>query len=127
MKWKPLSKHAPQRLLEYGGFINAGRQDEIDVLPAAPLRPALAAKPQPRAERWADLASASVRRGWVTALDFVRIFEFGVGNPKHAANRVVKRLRDNECNIDEHIAGGSGPHKKMVKISDLKHHYKGLS
>ena len=58
------------------------------------------------------------------ALDFVKIFDLGTGNPKHAASRAVKRLRDDNCSIDEHTVGGSGPAKKLVKISDLNRNYK---
>lgn len=54
------------------------------------------------------------------ALDFVKIFELGAGNPKHAASRAVKRLRDHDCDVEEHTVGGSGPPKKLLKIADLK-------
>ena len=58
------------------------------------------------------------------ALDFAKVFELGTGNPKHAASRAVKRLRDNDCSIEDHTVGGSGPLENFVKIADLKHYYK---
>ena len=124
MRWNPLSKRAPRRLIESGTLIKNGRQDDLHVVPnGAPSGPALVVNPRPRRNRWADLVAVAVRPGWVMALDFVKIFELGVGNPKHAANRAVKRLRDGNCTIDSHTAGGSGPPKKLVKISDLRRHY----
>ena len=90
----------------------------------APSGPALVLNPRPRRNRWADLAAVAVRLGWVMALDLVKIFELGVGNTKHAASRAVKLLRDGSCSIEDHKMGGSGPPKKLLKIADLKRHYK---
>ena len=58
------------------------------------------------------------------ALDFVKVFELGTGNPKHAASRAVKRFRDEDCDIEKHSVGGSGPPKELVQIIDLKRCYK---
>ena len=65
-----------------------------------------------------------MRRGWVNVHDFVKIFELGPGNPKHAAGRVVKRLRDEGCEIKEQSADGRGRPAKLLKVADLKSTYK---
>ena len=121
LRWDPTSKKAPRRLLESGTFIKGGAMDVMDVPVAA--GPALVANPRPRRDRWADLSAVAVRPGWVMALDFVKVFQLGVGNPRHAASRAVKRLRDESCRVEDHSTGGRGPPQKLVKIADLRRHY----
>ena len=88
------------------------------------LGPPIMAKPRPRLDRWADLEKAEARRGWVNVHDYVRIFQLGPGNPKDAISRIVKRLRDDGCEIKKQPAGGRGPPSKLLKIADLKSTYK---
>jgi hypothetical protein len=121
MNWNPTSKKSPRRVLESGTFLTDGLQNELELTTAGvPLGPPLVLNPRPRRDRWADLEKAEVRRGWVVVHDYVRIFELGPGNAKHAASRVVKRLRDDGCEIQDHTTGGRGPPKKLLKIADLK-------
>lgn len=125
MNWDPKSNKSPRRFLECGTFIKDGIQNELESPTArAPLGPPLVANPRPRRDRWAELAAAEVRRGWVNVHDFVKIFELGPGNPKHAAGRVVKRLRDEGCEIKEQSADGRGRPAKLLKVADLKSTYK---
>ena len=125
MNWNPTSKKSPRRFLECGTFIKGGVQDELESSSArVPLGPPIMAKPRPRLDRWADLEKAEARRGWVNVHDYVRIFQLGPGNPKHAISRIVKRLRDDGCEVKEQLAGGSGPPSKLLKIADLKSTYK---
>jgi hypothetical protein len=121
MRWDATSKKSPKRVLECGTFIQGGAQNELESPTASvPLGPPVVANPRPRRDRWADLEAEQVSRGWVSVHDYVRIFELGPGNPKHAASRVVKRLRDDGCDIKEQAAGGRGPRQKLLKIADLK-------
>ena len=110
--------NAPSFIHICGRLLESGVGSEPTSLP----RPQSIATPPPR-NRWTDLQAIAVKPGHVLLLDFCRVFGFGVGNVKQAAQRVSKRLRDNDVLLENYNDGTTGGPPKMARLSDLKRMY----
>jgi hypothetical protein len=116
LAWEPsASTRGPPTIMTSGGLFQRG----VVVEPAAlPTPPPPARAPPP--DRWAELTELSVKRGWVTALDFCIVFNRGPQCRKKATERVLKRLRGKRKEVEDAPGAGTGRPKKMVRIGDLR-------
>ena len=92
--------------------------------PATPGPPMRAVR-----DRWEILKTKAIK-GWCKVQDFVNVFGLkGRADPKHAAYKVCKRLRDNNCEVKKGEAdpGVVGQPKKRVRVADLLNNYLELS
>lgn len=119
--WKPrAATRAPAVIALNGGLLQRAATDEPLALARAPPP----ARP-PQRTRWDDLKLLAVKPSWVTVLSFCDVFHIGPGNLKKGAERVLKRLRAADEEIDDHnVAGANGGRpKKMCRISALQKAY----
>lgn len=121
--WNPASSAAPKPFLVLGNLLKAGMSEETaalasQVLPP-PIRPA-------QVNRWDILRDQKAVAGWCTLHDFVDIFKLkGRGEMKYAAKRVAKRLRENDCDLqNQHGGTGKARPFKKARVCDLKRVYK---
>ena len=117
MRWEPSSPRPPPVVATLGRLIVEGKGTEPELPPAPPGRQS----PRQR-DRWKELQD-QFRRGWVPLQDFVQKFDMvGRGEPKFAAHRAAKRLRESDCDLKD-SAQGVGRPVKMARIIDLKRCY----
>ena len=116
LRWDPrTSRQPPPTVVLSGGLLRRGSGSEAVALPAAP--------PPARPDLWADLARCCQQGGWVTALDFCKVFGLGSKSLRKGTEGVLKRLREKEAELTDSTRAGVGRPPKMARLSDLKRCY----
>ena len=115
LAWQPQSQRPSSTLALLGNFVKEGKGEEPESLERAPPPVRLQ-----RPDRWELLRETKSRNGWCAVLDFVDVFGLaGRGDPKHAANRISKRLREHGCEL-KNAPKGKGRPPKSARVCDLQ-------
>ena len=121
--WEPKSNRPAPCVQKIGTLIRDGETEEPEALPVVQVP----ARPRQR-DRWVDLKECEIKSGWVTTLDFTKVFNPG-GNQRKKNENNLKRLRkwlkdhgqSSEALGDWRQGSGNGGRPyKIARVSMLK-------
>ena len=123
LSWDPRTNRPAPCVQKIGTLIRDGETGEPEALPIVQIP----ARPRQR-DRWVDLKECEIKSGWVTTLDFTKVFNPG-GNQRKKNENNLKRLRkwltDHGQSSDalgdwRQGSGNGGRPYKIARVSMLK-------